>query len=329
MRKTWFAMAMALMTANGSNARAADQGSWRPVLPTAQSVVFVDEARTQKSGGVANTWTLFVISDGPHSPCGQLGTIESQERFDCDAKVHQTLSVSFISTSGNLIHRESNPGQKEATPANEVGEYIMKAACNGEFASGDVFTDKPSAMAFGKGWSHSFTNPPPVMARSTATMRSYPPPPTLADLSLPNGRLGGVGGQPGRAAFIDLDHVSRDNDGVAARIFWVYAPGSVPDNPTVTQLNEQIQFNCRDGSYLDLGGLAYDASDTLVIWLPRLVEVHSAPPSSTYGTLSKLLCASESVPTANIVVGHTAAVSAGQRMFDTWAKGPSDSAGPE
>ena len=315
-------MAMALMMAMCSPATPADQSAWRPVLPSPQFVVFIDQGRTLKTGTSATTWALLVIPSEPRSLSSLLGAIESQERFDCDAKIHQTLSVNFYSTSGNLIRREPSPGQREATPANEVGDFIMKAACDGEFASGDVFPERPSAMAFGMSWSHAFVDPPPVMARSTARMRRNPPPPTITDLTLPDGPLGAVAEKSKHAVFIDLKHISRDNGKITAGIFQVFAEGSVPNSPSVTQLNSRIAFNCQDKSWLYLGGLAYDANDILVIWLPRSIEVERAADGGAYAAAFNSICGDESALQSNVVVGHVAAVAAGQRMIEAWTKAP-------
>ena len=285
------------------------QTAWRPVLSDPNLVVFLDQARTEKSAGVVTAWSMFAYAKPTPSPFGIMGRLESREQFDCGQKMHQTLLIDFYSTSGVLLHHQSRPGPKEPVPADKVGDYMMQAACDGTFASGDTFADTSSAVAFGRSWALSYANPAPVVARSTDTMKQFPPPPALTDLTLPEGRLAAVGGQAEqRFAFLDLDRTHRTETQALGTAYWVYAPHSVPDNPSVTQSVERIQFNCTADTYVLLGSLAFDDKDVLVIWLPRSVEAQALVPGSTTAALAKLACGDEGPPAETITIGHAAAL---------------------
>jgi hypothetical protein len=314
-RGIWVWFAAIVLAACSRGGQAMGQSLWRPAFPDRSMVVFIDQARMQTTAGVATVWALAVPPKLTPSPVGQFSRIESQERFDCAARLHQTLAVEYFSADGRLIFKGLPSGAKDAVAPGSAFDYMMKAACDGDFESGDIFADKAGAIAFGRAWAQSYDDLPPVVAHAVPAMQAEPPPPTLTDLALPDGRLGGVTAIPQQMSFLDLDHIVRHGDKISIVIYWVYPPGGIVSDPGATQYVNRVVLDCAARTFQDLGGLDFNDNDVLDLWLPKSVAAQPLTANTTFAATAKLLCDGAFGPPTNIVLGHAAAFELGRRTL--------------
>jgi hypothetical protein len=163
------------------------------------------------------------------------------------------------------------------------------AACATLFAT-------PSSAAEGDQWHHE------------------PPPAEIAALELPEGRLAGVGGNPGRVAFIATDQTKRHGDLADAIVFWVYDQGVSRGDDLATQLVFRDEFDCKAHTFRNLGSKLFNDRDVMVGWEPADTTSTSTGPNPTYHHLAMIACGLQAFPTGMLRHGHKEAVTSG-RVF--------------
>lgn len=139
-----------------------------------------------------------------------------------------------------------------------------------------------------------------------------PPPPSIARVTLPTGRLQAVAMSPDSGYFIDLERTgARQGDDVDLWLYVVMAKPVEMGGKTYASVMGETTLHCEDQANTDVGVIFYDEADQAIAWLAP-----NGRRDNTKGSIidlaARALCAGE-VLEGETVVGKDAAVKLVQR----------------
>ena len=141
------------------------------------------------------------------------------------------------------------------------------------------------------------------------------PPPNIAELTLPTGRLAYVSASARAAGFIDLDHVDHGADGIVTGVLLrIYDPGIPSRGMVAVQTVARMRWFCSKHVSQELGVQAFDEDGALVIWLPP-DSPEPVRPNTGSELLARFLCEGAELPAGDVLTGHANALSEGRRLL--------------
>ncbi|QUD90575.1 hypothetical protein [Phenylobacterium montanum] len=198
-------------------------------------------------------------------------------------------------------------------------DAIIIQVCAGKFADTSTLNSDEEAVRSGQQWSQFISDHPALMDNATQMMKRFPPPPELMELSLPNGKLAALGVLRGEVDFLDLDSVSRANNKATAHLFKVFEPGIASGDGPGTQVVSNVEFDCGNHTFRELGSLVFNADDTLILWLPAKPDARAIVPKSGYATTFEPVACNGLASTKDLVVGHGTAYARAHEIIHSGA----------
>jgi hypothetical protein len=148
------------------------------------------------------------------------------------------------------------------------------------------------------------------------------PPPAIASLHLPDGRLQPVAIGKTSSLFVAVDQVKKTGEQtLEAVLYQVFEPGLEARGLRAVQIVSRQRVDCQHWTHEDLGAQAFTDKGELALWTsPDPAE--TIKDSSTDDLVAGFLCGLQRVPVTP-VSGHAAALELGRELIQQKTRTPS------